>query len=106
MSNVNLDLNYEGFKNDWFMQTGNDSQAWREYYFRFENDYGAVVSKDPGDYGYCYDLWTLRPCRYTGAHEDPYKDEIVFETTRKSFGDNSVILELLQALKENPTCLN
>ena len=106
MSNVNLDSNYEDFKNYWFMQMGNDLQGWRAYYFRFENDYGAVVSKDPDNYGYSEDLWELQPCRYIGAHEDPYEDEIVFETTRKSFGDNSVILELLQALKENPTCLN
>ena len=51
MSNVNLDLNYEDFKNNRFMQMGNDLQGWREYYFRFENGYGAVVSKNPDNYG-------------------------------------------------------
>ena len=106
MGNVNLDLNYEGFKNNWFMHMGNDLQGWREYYFRFKNGYGAVVSKNPDNYGYSEDLWSLQPCRYIGTHDDPYEDEIVFETNRKYFGDNSVILELLQALKENPRCLN
>lgn len=55
---MNLELNYEGFKEHLFNKTYRDDGV--QYRFKFDNGYGASVIKDPYySYGYNQDLWEL-----------------------------------------------
>lgn len=57
---MNFNLNYEGFEN--YMVKERDDNYWggyKQYQFRFDNNYGASVVKGFGTYGYSDDLWEL-----------------------------------------------
>lgn len=59
---MNLDLSYEGFEN--YLVEKSPLFDGIQYKFRFENDYGASVTKHRNSYGHEKDLWELGVLRW------------------------------------------
>lgn len=55
---MNLILNHEGFET--YLVRRLEWSYGVEYQFRFENNYGAIVSKNFASYGHESDLWELQ----------------------------------------------
>lgn len=94
---MNLNLNYEGFEN--YLLKEVERRGGIQYVFKFENNYGASVIKNPGSYGYGMDLWELGVLWFTGEYYDlHYGTDITDDVL--GYLTNEEVLEILKRIQK------
>lgn len=92
---VNLCLNMKGFEPFLLYMIGDGANS-KEYVFRFENDFGARVWKNPASRGYLANLWELRIVHFDG--DDDIRD---LTTIRNDYVlTDAHVRKLLKKIKE------